>query len=210
MDRFTGIQTAILSPARWLRSVATLAALTLGLLLWSDGADARFDEGSGFAGGTAGLVSSLSAAPLVADNLAALGGWIMPPAVAQPTYPGGSLIGLFNRPGLIGGFAAGFLGAGLLGLLFGHGVMGELSSFVAVLGLAFQLALIVMLVRLIWTWWNIDQGDARAGLSPRQLADAYGRSRNEVLPDIDPVTNAETAIGEPAAGALTQADRSRP
>jgi hypothetical protein len=210
VDRFVGIQVAILSSARWLRSVAALAALALGLLLWNDGADARFHEGLGFADGAAGTALPPSAAWLAADNLAALGGWIMPPAVAQPTYPGGSLVGLFNRPGLIGGFAAGFLGAGVLGLLFGHGVVGELNSGVAVLGLGFQLALIVMLLRLIWTWWNIDQADAHTGLSPRQLADAYGRSRNEVLPDIDPVTNVDTAIAEPAAGTLTQADRSRP
>jgi hypothetical protein len=205
---FAGIQAAIRSPARWLRSVPALAALTLGLMLWSDGADARFDEGRGFAGGIAGTVSPPSVASLAADNLAALGGWIMPPAVAQPTYPGGSLVGLFNRPGLIGGFAAGFLGAGVLGLLFGHGVVGELSSVVAVLGLAVQLALIAMLARLIWTWWNVDQSDARAGLSPRQLADAYGRSRNEVLPDIDPVADADTAISGPAASAFTRPDHS--
>jgi hypothetical protein len=213
VDRFAGIQAVLLSPTRWLRSVAalaTLAALILGLLLGSEGAVARFDAGLGFAGGTAGMVLPLSAVSLVSDDLAALGGWIMPPAVAQPTYPGGSLVGLFNRPGVIGGFAAGFLGAGVLGLLFGHGVVGELSSFVAVLGLAFQIALILMLARLIWTWWNIDQTDARNGLSPRQLADAYGRSRNEVLPDIDPVTNADTAIGGPAGGTFTQTDRSRP
>jgi predicted lipid-binding transport protein (Tim44 family) len=109
----------------------------------------------------------------------------MLPSAAQPAYPGGSLGGLFNRPGLIGGLAAGFLGAGLFGLLFGHGVVGELGSVASVLGLAFQLTLIVMLGRLIWTWWNIGQADAHAGLSPRQLADAYGSSRHAVLPDID-------------------------
>ncbi len=208
MGRFAGIP-ATLSPARWLRSVATLAALTLGLLLWADDADARFKEGLSFAGGNTDTFSSPSTASL-AGNLAALGDWTMLPSVAQPTYPGGSLGGLFNRPGVIGSFAAGFLGCGLLGLLFGHGVVGELSSGVSVLGLAFQLALIVMLARLIWRWWNIDQAHARADLSPRQLADAYGRSRNEVLPDIDPATNAETEIGKPAAGTLTKADRSRP
>jgi hypothetical protein len=184
--QFVGTQIAPLLLARWLRSLATLAALTLGLLLWADDADARFEEGLSFAGGTAGAFSSssLSAASIAADNLAALDGWLLP-SVAQPTYPGGSLGGLFNRPGLIGGFAAGFLGAGLLGLLFGHGVVGELGSVASVLGLAFQLALIVMLARLIWTWWNIDHADARAGLSPRQLADAYGRPRHEVVPDLE-------------------------
>jgi hypothetical protein len=192
---------------RWLRSLATLAALTLGLMLWSDDADARFEDGLSFAGAAAAAVSSPSTASIAADSLAAFGGWMLP-SVAQPAYPDDSLGGLFKRPGWIGGFAAGFLGSGLLGLLFGHGVVGELGGIASMLGLAFQLALIVMLARLIWTWWTIDKADA--GLSPRQLADAYGRSRNEVLPDIDPVPTADAAIGEPAAGAFAPGDRSLP
>jgi predicted lipid-binding transport protein (Tim44 family) len=105
--------------------------------------------------------------------------------VGRPAYPGGSLGGLFNRPGLIGGFAAGFLGAGPLGLLFGHGLFGGLGGAASFLGLMFQLALLGMLGRLIWTGWHDGHAPAFAALSPRQLADAYGRSRNEWLPDID-------------------------
>ena len=63
---------------------------------------------------------------------------------------------MFNRGDLIGGFAAGFLGSGVIGLLFGHGVVGELGGVASVLGLLFQLALIAMLARLIWTWWHDD------------------------------------------------------
>jgi hypothetical protein len=105
--------------------------------------------------------------------------------MTPPTYQGGSLGGLFNRPGLIGGFAAGFLGAGVVGLLFGRGMIGELSGFPAILGLVFQLALLGMLGRLIWSWWRLDSAAAVPDLSPRQLADAYERSRHEALPDID-------------------------
>ena len=84
------------------------------------------------------------------------------PCAAQPAYPVGSLGGLFSRPGLIGGFAAGFLGAGLFGLLFGHGIIGELSSFPSMLGLLLQVALLLMLGRLIWTWWRADKAAAMA------------------------------------------------
>jgi predicted lipid-binding transport protein (Tim44 family) len=182
-----------MSPAQWLRSLATLVALALGLLLPADGADARFEDGLSFAGRGAGTFLSVTSA--AAATVAVLEGPIVTYA-AQPAYSGGSLGELFNRPGLIGGFAAGFLGSGLLGLLFGHGMVGELTGVASVLGLTFQLALIVMLARLIWTWWRADKAVAFADLSPRQLADAYGRPRHEVLPDIDASKNAESALGE--------------
>ena len=79
----------------------------------------------------------------------------------------------------------GFLGAGLIGLLFGHGVIAEVGSVASVLGLLFQLALIAMLGRLIWTWWRDDKAVPGADLSPRQLADAYGRPRHDGLADFD-------------------------
>jgi hypothetical protein len=100
---------------------------------------------------------------------------------------------LFNRPGLLGGFAAGFLGAGLFGLLFGHGMFGGLGNPYSILGLMFQLALVVMLGRLIWTWWRGGTTAAFVGLSPRQLADAYGSPRNDLLPD----------AGSPAMASIT-------
>ena len=111
------------------------------------------------------------------------------PHAAQPT--GGSLGGLFNRPGVVGGFSAGFLGAGVLGLVFGHGMTSELTGAASVLGLIFQVTLILMLARLFWGWWRADRSTAFADMSPRQLADAYGRLRNEAQPDIGD-TMAET------------------
>src|SRR3978361_757539 len=52
----------------------------------------------------------------------------------QPGSPGvgapaaaGARGGFFNRPGLLGGLAAGFLGAGLLGILFGGRVVSGLG-----------------------------------------------------------------------------------
>jgi hypothetical protein len=167
-------QAGAMPRTRWLRSLATLAVLVLGLLAWSEDSDARAEGGSSLA----------ALGPLGFSRLAELDD-PLPANATQPTYPGGSLGGLFNRPGLIGGFAAGFLGAGVVGLLFGHGMIGELTGFPAVVGLLFQLTLLGMLGRLIWSWWRLDSTASVPDLSPRQLADAYERSRNEALPDID-------------------------
>jgi predicted lipid-binding transport protein (Tim44 family) len=49
---------------------------------------------------------------------------------------------------------AGFLGAGLFGMLFGHGLMGGLGGFASILGLILQIALVVIVARLLWTWWQ--------------------------------------------------------
>jgi len=171
-----------MAPSRWLTCLAMLAALALGLLAWSGDADARLIGGLGFAD-AAGSMTDFADALL--------------PSAAQPTNQGGSLGRLFRRGDLIGGFAAGFIGSGVVGLLFGHGVVGELNGAAAVLGLLFQLTLLVMLARLIWTWWRDDN----ATLSPRQLADAYGHSRNEARPDID------SAPGAADSGAAAKPDR---
>jgi hypothetical protein len=152
------------------RSLTRLAAflfLAFGILLWAEEADAR--SGSGRAIG-------LGAPVLLAGQEE------VSPCATQPTYPAGSLGDLFSRPGLIGGFAAGFLGAGVLGLLFGHGVIGELSGVPSILGLLFQFALLVALGWLIWAWWRADKSTAAAELSLRQLADAYERDRDAGLP----------------------------
>lgn len=179
-------------PVRWLPSLATMIALALSLM-WSDAADARHERGLSFAGAA---FDAISFGEAIAFDRSLL------PDAAQPSYPGGSLGDLFNRGDLIGGFAAGFLGSGAVGLLFGHGVVGELSGFASVLGLLCQLALIGMLVRLIWTWWHDDKADARADLSPRQLADAYGRPRHEGLPDVDKAANLEMDLEKTANDGL--------
>jgi predicted lipid-binding transport protein (Tim44 family) len=90
--------------------------------------------------------------------------------VTQPSAPTtatglnqpGASSGFFNRPGLVGGLFAGFLGAGLIGMLFGHGLFGGLGGFASVLGLIIQIALVAMVGWLIWTWWQRRQGLATA------------------------------------------------
>lgn len=171
----------IASCVRWLRPLAAIFVLSFGLLLWNDEADARLVREGRFADAdrAIGLIQ-----PALGTHEQEAS-----PCNAQPTYPAGSLGGLFSRPGLIGGFAAGLLGAGIFGLLFGHGLLGELSGVPSILGLIFQFVLLLALGWLIGMWWRADKTGAVAQLSPRQLADAYGRARNEVLPDVTPDAN---------------------
>src|SRR5436305_11741672 len=49
-------------------------------------------------------------------------------AAQRAPAPSSPLGGFFNRPGFLGGLFAGFLGAGLLGMLFGHGLFGGLGG----------------------------------------------------------------------------------
>ena len=63
---------------------------------------------------------------------------------ARPGAPAAQPGGFFGRPGLLGGLAAGFLGAGLFGMLFGHGFMGGLGGFASFLGLLIQVGLVVV------------------------------------------------------------------
>jgi predicted lipid-binding transport protein (Tim44 family) len=56
--------------------------------------------------------------------------------------------------GLFGGIAAGFLGAGLFGLLFGHGLFGGMAGFASIIGLLLQVMLVVIVARLIFAWWQ--------------------------------------------------------
>lgn len=71
--------------------------------------------------------------------------------------------GLLSRPGFLGGLAAGFLGAGLLGMLFGHGLGGGLAGLASILGLVLQVGLIALVVWLAWSWWQRRSQPAFAG-----------------------------------------------
>ena len=156
------------------RQLAVFAVLAAALVIWSGEVDARLKGASSF------VRSSWPSFVLPGP----VSSYLVVASIDRPA-PGtqsGTLGELFNRPGLLGGFAAGFLGAGLLGLFFGRGLFGELGSAGSVLGLIFQLALVLMLCRLIWTRWSGRNQRAFTGLSPRQLADPYLRSRHELPP----------------------------
>jgi predicted lipid-binding transport protein (Tim44 family) len=148
------------------RAIAVAIALALPLTAISiSAADAR--AGGGFGSGSRGS-RSFSAPP--STNTA--------PGATQPfnrTYsqpgtnmgsPAANSGGLFNRPGmgrgLLGGLAAGFIGAGLFGLLFGGGLFSGLGGLSSILGLLLQIGLIVLVVRLAMSWWQRRQTPAAA------------------------------------------------
>ena len=91
------------------------------------------------------------------------------PNVGAPSTVGQRPGGFFNRPGLLGGLAAGFLGAGLFGMLFGGGLFGGLGGFSSILGLLFQVVLIVIIARLALNWWRRRNGMAYAGPTQSQF-----------------------------------------
>jgi predicted lipid-binding transport protein (Tim44 family) len=56
-------------------------------------------------------------------------------------------------------------------MLFGNGLFGGLGGFASVLGLIIQLALVAIVARLAWTWWQRRQGLATAsGPALRNIA----------------------------------------
>lgn len=140
--------------------MATLAvAVSLAMplaLAFSSAADARVGGGgsSGSRGSrTFSAPPSTSTAPGTAQP--------MNRTFTQPGSPGANAAapnrgGFFNRPGmgLLGGLAAGFLGAGLLGMLFGGGFMSGLGGFASMLGMVAQIGLIVLVGYLALSWWR--------------------------------------------------------
>jgi hypothetical protein len=165
---------------RSLRSLAALATLAMALLTSAEDADARF-------GGLRGVRGLVLTQPVAAQSApGAPTGHTMMAQAGSPTHSG-SINGLTTRRDPLGGFAAGFLGAGLLGLVFGHGMFGTLGGMASFLGLMSQLALVALLGWLVWIQVRRYQAAAYVGLSPRQQAEPYLRSRNELLPGIYPL-----------------------
>jgi predicted lipid-binding transport protein (Tim44 family) len=70
------------------------------------------------------------------------------------TAPNAAGGGFFNRPGFMGGLFAGFLGAGLLGMLMGNGFAGGLGGMASILGLLLQIGIIALIGYMVWNWWQ--------------------------------------------------------
>ena len=143
------------------KAVAVVMALAVPAVIAVTSADARV--GGGFSSGSRGG-RTFSAPPSTPTA----------PGAAQPfnrtfSQPGSPSTGarpggFFNRPGtgLLGGLAAGFLGAGLFGMLFGGGLFSGLGGFSSILGLLLQIGLIVLVIRLAMSWWHRRQASEPA------------------------------------------------
>jgi predicted lipid-binding transport protein (Tim44 family) len=142
-----------------LRSAIALLAVaaTLGFAVLADAAP-RFNSGSRgtrtFSAPPPTATSPGTARPIERSMTqpGQPGSTVNRPATANPAAQTG---GGFFRPGtMLGGLAAGFLGAGLFGMLFGSGFLAGLGSFAGFLGLMAQILLIVIVARLAWAWWQ--------------------------------------------------------
>ncbi|RDV05209.1 TIM44-like domain-containing protein [Undibacter mobilis] len=138
---------------RWLIALAAIA--TVMTLAAADYADARAGRGGSF--GSRG--SNTFSAPPSTNTAPRAAQPIQRSQTAQPGAATTGAAGQAARPGmfgggLLGGLAAGFLGAGLFGMLFGGGFLAGMGSFASILGLIFQIVLVVIVARLAWSWWQ--------------------------------------------------------
>src|SRR5215467_6805610 len=138
-----------------IKVLAVVLSMAMPLALVTSAADARVGGGSSFGSRGSRTFSApptTSTAPSTARPFER--------SITQPsTNPGlganaAGRGGFFGRPGLLGGLAAGFLGAGLFGMLFGGGLFGGLGGFSSLLGLVLQVVLIVIVARLVMNWWR--------------------------------------------------------
>ncbi len=162
---------------RWRALIAALAVLGALTFLIAE-ADARAGRGGGV--GSRGARTYSAPPPTATAPNAAR------PIERSMTQPGQSSTvgraatpaasgGLFGRPGFLGGLAAGFLGAGLLGMLFGNGLFGGMSGLASVFGLLLQIVLFGGIAYFLWTWWQRrQQGQpALASTGPAPPRNAY-------------------------------------
>jgi predicted lipid-binding transport protein (Tim44 family) len=131
------------------------------------------------------------------------------PGMAGPAAAGAAAKGgFFNRPGMgmLGGLAAGFLGAGLLGMLFGGGFLSGLGSMMSIIGLLVQVALIVIVVRLAMKWWQRrNQGQTASAYAGPSGSQQYGAGNG---PDANQTAQTNHAYGAQPQEAPQAAPRS--
>jgi predicted lipid-binding transport protein (Tim44 family) len=152
------------------RALAMMALVLATTAFLASGADAAAGQGMSL-----GSRGGRSFAPPPATSTAPMAAPLQrstaqPPAFNNPGFnnPGipryaPATGGFFGRPGFFGGLMTGFLGAGLFGLLFGHGFMGSVGGFFSILGLLFQLALIAFIGMWLWRMFQRRSAPAYAG-----------------------------------------------
>jgi predicted lipid-binding transport protein (Tim44 family) len=159
------------------RVLLALCAVVAAVLLIVSSADAR----PRFSAGSRGS-QTFSAPPSTATSPSAR------PIERSMTQPGTRTFGqrpmsapsggFFGRPGFLGGLFAGFLGAGLLGMLFGYGFAGGLGGIASLFGLMLQIGLIAAIGYLLWNWWQRRSQPALAGAPlMRDLSSGYPGAR---------------------------------
>jgi predicted lipid-binding transport protein (Tim44 family) len=174
-------------------AIAVVMSLAMPLMLaLSSAADARI--GGGGSSGSRGTRTfsappSTSTAPGTAQPFNRTITQPGSPGMGAPAAGAAAKGGFFNRPGMgmLGGLAAGFLGAGLLGMLFGGGMFSGLGGLSSIIGLILQIGLIIIVVRLAMSWWQRRNQTATAA-GPAYANTAAG-------PGVGPAPQPSTGFG---------------
>jgi predicted lipid-binding transport protein (Tim44 family) len=162
-----------------LRPLLALCAVAAVLAFTLSDADARAGRGFSFGsrgGQTFSAPPATRTAPAARPIERSMTQPGQPGSVAQRPAAPSPVGGFLNRPGFLGGLFAGFLGAGLLGMLFGHGFFGGLGGIASMLGLLLQVGLVAVVAYLLWTWWQRRSQPALAG-GPSLRDDQSGNGR---------------------------------
>src|SRR4051794_7919338 len=153
------------------KTIAVVLSLAVPVMLTVSAADARV--GGGGSSGSRGTRTfsappSTSTAPGAAQPFNRTMTQPGSPGMGAAGAAGAAKGGFFNRPGMgmLGGLAAGFLGAGLLGMLFGGGMFSGLGGLSSIIGLILQIGLIIIVVRLAMSWWQRRNATASAYAGP--------------------------------------------
>lgn len=159
-----------------MKALAVFLALAMPLALTLAEAEARVGGGGSRGSRTFSAPPSTRTAPNAARPIERTITQPSTPSAGQASSGIGSSStqrpgGFFNRPGLLGGLAAGFLGAGLFGMLSGNGFFGGIGSLMSFLGLIIQIVLVVIVARLIWSWWQRRNAPSYAGARPGASGD---------------------------------------
>ncbi len=160
---------------RW--ALTLVALLAIGVMTAAT-ADARGGRGGSF--GSRGAKTFTAPPPTATAPRSTVNKQATQPGAAT-TRPGATAAtaGASRFGGGFGGMLmGGLIGAGLFGLLSGHGFFGGLGGFASILGLLLQVALIVIVVRLVMGYFAsrnqtaaataAPQGMARSGMAPQQ------------------------------------------
>jgi predicted lipid-binding transport protein (Tim44 family) len=144
------------------KAIAIVLSLALPLISAVSSADARIGGGTSSGSRGARTFSAPPSTPTAPNAAQPFNRTFAQPGSPGMGTPAGG--GFFNRPGmgLFGGLAAGFLGAGLLGMLFGGGMFGGLGGLSSIIGLMLQIGLIIIVVRFAMSWWQRRHATASA------------------------------------------------
>ncbi len=149
--------------------IAVTATAVIALSLGSVGsADARAGKGS--SSGSRGSQTytappSTQTAPTAAQPMQRS---VTQPSQAQPGVGAGATAAAAQPSrfggmgGMLGGLAAGFLGAGLFGMLMGNGFMSGMAGFAGFLGMMLQVGLVVFLGMMAYRWYQRRNNPAPA------------------------------------------------